>query len=87
MAVPTIAFATPPPDWPAGTGLFVKNAQSIDDAPFTTRSPRMTTRASTAIRDSTMTSAVIARLTSWRRNARPLTARYSRRAYRGPRTR
>src|SRR3989442_36223 len=64
LAVPTSAFAPPPPAWPAGTGLFVKNAQSIDEAPFTTRSPRMTTRASTAIRDSTTTSAVIARLTS-----------------------
>ena len=61
---PTTAINTPPPACPAGTGLFVKNAQSMDDAPFTTRSPRISTRASTAIRDSMTTSAVIARLTS-----------------------
>src|SRR2546426_5389597 len=48
IPVPTMAFATPPPDWPAGTGFLVKKAQSIDEAPFTTRLPRMSTRASTA---------------------------------------
>ena len=62
MPVPTIALATPPPDCPAGTGLFVKKAQSMEDAPFSTRSPRMSSSASTAVNDSTTTTAVIARL-------------------------
>src|SRR3989442_12962864 len=36
IAVPTMALATPPADCPAGTGLVVKGASSIDWAFFTT---------------------------------------------------
>src|SRR5216110_2873071 len=63
ITVPTIAFATPPPDWPGGTGFLTKKLQSRDDAPLATRYPRMRTRASTATNDSAATRAVIAPLT------------------------
>src|SRR5207247_6891171 len=65
-AVPAIAFATPPPDWPAGTGVLVKNARSMDDAPFATRLPRLRKRASTAVDDRTKTDAVITRQLRYR---------------------
>src|SRR5881394_1263281 len=79
MPVPTMALATPPPLWPAGTGLFVKNAQSRDDAPLMMRLPRIRNSASTAVNDSTMTRPVMMRLVMWRRSARVLIGPGSRR--------
>ena len=34
IPVPTIAWATPPPVWPIGTGVWVKKFQSSDVAPL-----------------------------------------------------
>src|SRR6266536_2277393 len=73
ITVPTIALATPPPAWPAGTGFLTKKLQSRDEAPLATRYPRMRTRASTATNDSTATRAVMAPLTMRRRRRRALT--------------
>src|SRR5438034_2711048 len=70
ITVPTIAFATPPPAWPAGTGFLTKKLQSRDEAPLATRYPRMRTRASTATNDSTATRAVMVPLTMRRRRRR-----------------
>src|SRR5256886_11487903 len=78
IPVPTIALATPPPAWPAGTGFLTKKLQSRDEAPLETRYPRMRTRASTATNDSTATRAVMAPLTMRRRRRRALTAPGSR---------
>jgi hypothetical protein len=74
MPVPTIALATPPPVSPAGTGFFVKNAQSIEDAPLAIRSARMSTSARTAVNDNAATSPVIRPLVMRRRTVRALTA-------------
>src|SRR5467141_1010385 len=87
IPVPAIALATPPPDCPAGTGLLAKNAQSIDDAPFAMRLPRMSTSASAAVNDRMMMSTVITRLTRWRRNALAVTAPCFPRRPRGRRAR
>src|SRR5438270_206753 len=75
IPVPTMALATPPPDWPAGTGFLVKKSQLSDDAPLAIRSPRISTSASTAVNDNTATRPVIRPLVTWRRRLRELTGR------------
>src|SRR5207244_4481989 len=75
MLVPTMAFATPPPLSPAGTGFLVKKFRSSEEAPFTTRFPRIRIRDRTARNESTPTSPVITPFTTRRRTRRGLTAR------------
>src|SRR5207249_6883299 len=83
ITVPTMAFATPPPAWPAGTGFLTKKLQSRDEAPLATRYPRIRASARTATNDSIATSVVIRPLTKRRRRRRALTGRGSPRRYRG----
>ena len=74
MTVPTMAFATPPPDSPAGTGFRTKKFQSSDEAPLAIRSATMSTSARTAVNESRATSPVMTALVAWRRRLRALTA-------------
>ncbi len=48
FALPTIAFAMPPPTSPTGLGNWVKKSKLMDRAPFQTRKPRMNTSTETA---------------------------------------
>ncbi len=80
--VPTIAFATPPPLSPAGTGIFVKKSSDRLPAPLSSSVPRMNRSGRTASSTQAMSTTVMVLLFT-RRNRRRFIARSCRRPTRG----